>query len=318
VDSLYTLVAPLQSMLFEHLVEPALYDTGLITWAESAYEGLGDALLGLLFIAILYTILRPLEALAPIERWSSRRGVRVDVLYTLLEKTGFLQMFFFLVFLPIGSSIEIWLHGHGYLPRNLEDLFPWLRLHPLAAVLAYLLVIDFFEYWRHRLQHHWTWWWGLHCIHHSQQTMSLWSDSRNHVLDSLLKWMWLAALANVIGVAGTQFLFLVLLKQGVESLSHANVRLSFGAIGDRLIVSPRFHRVHHTMGIGHIGRYGGCNFAPVFSLWDVLFRTARFDLAPGPTGVVDQRDGVDYGAGFWAQQRVGLARLFGRTGSRNA
>ena len=315
---LYSLVAPLQAMLFEHLIEPVLYSAGLITWADDAYEWLGDALLGLAFITILYAVMRPLEAWVPFERWTSRRGVRIDVLYTLLERTGFLQMTFFLLFLPVSSTIEIWLHGHGYLPRNLEDLFPWLRSHPFVSVMAYLLVIDFFEYWRHRMQHQFHWWWGLHCIHHTQRTMSLWTDSRNHVLDSLIKWAWLAALANVIGVAGTQFLFLVLVKQGVESLSHANVRFGFGPVGERLVVSPRFHRVHHTMGIGHQGRYRGCNFASVFSLWDVLFRTARFDLAPGPTGVLDQRDGVDYGEGFWAQQRVGLARMLGLPGARTS
>ena len=107
-----------------------------------------------------------------------------------------------------------------------------------------------------------------------------------------------------------QFLVVTLISGAIEAFSHANVRLSFGPVGDRLIVSPRFHRLHHAMAVGHDGVYKGCNFAAVFSIWDVLFGTANFDAAYHPTGISDQNQGVDYGMGFWAQQRLGLRRLW--------
>jgi sterol desaturase/sphingolipid hydroxylase (fatty acid hydroxylase superfamily) len=84
----------------------------------------------------------------------------------------------------------------------------------------------------------------------------------------------------------------------------------------RVLVSPQYHRLHHAIGLGHEGAVpgslGGCNLAVLFPLWDLLFGTARLDDRYGPTGIRDQLRGRDYGQGFWAQQRLGLARLLGR------
>jgi sterol desaturase/sphingolipid hydroxylase (fatty acid hydroxylase superfamily) len=115
--------------------------------------------------------------------------------------------------------------------------------------------------------------------------------------------------ALAIGVPGNQFVLLVLLMRFVESLSHANLRLGFGALGDRLLVSPRFHRIHHGIGVGHEGTARGCNFATLFPVWDVLFGTANFGRDFPATGIRDQLDGADYGRGFLAQQWKALSRL---------
>jgi sterol desaturase/sphingolipid hydroxylase (fatty acid hydroxylase superfamily) len=50
----------------------------------------------------------------------------------------------------------------------------------------------------------------------------------------------------------------------------------------------------------------------LFPLWDMLFGSARFDDRFDPTGIRDQLQGRDYGRGFWAQQWLGLKRLFSR------
>ena len=43
---------------------------------------------------------------------------------------------------------------------NIEDLFPALETHPLVSFFVYLVILDFAEYWRHRLSHTLRWWWG--------------------------------------------------------------------------------------------------------------------------------------------------------------
>jgi sterol desaturase/sphingolipid hydroxylase (fatty acid hydroxylase superfamily) len=110
---------------------------------------------------------------------------------------------------------------------------------------------------------------------------------------------------------------LVAVSQLWENLQHANFRCSFGWLGDRLLISPRFHRLHHSIGIGHesAGRQtlGGHNFGVLFPWWDMLFKTADFSDRYDPTGVRDQvEEGRDYGRGYWAQQKLGLFRLFER------
>ena len=67
----------------------------------------------------------------------------------------------------------------------------------------------------------------------------------------------LALLALVIGVAPGQFLALTLCSRLLQSLQHANLRWRFGVIGERLLVSPSFHRLHHAIGYGHEGRARG-------------------------------------------------------------
>jgi len=306
----FELIQPAQSWLFQAMILPVLHALGLMAYADDVYEGTGLFVLGLVELVLIFLLLRPLEMLWPVERWTDRRAVRVDVLYTFLYRSGALPLLFFLLMAPVLGPLEIAMRDLGYLPPNLEEMVPWLGTHPLAAFITYALTIDFAEYWRHRLQHRWSWWWALHAVHHSQRQLSLWADDRNHVLDGLLQAIWLTVLAYAVGVPGEQFVFLILLMRFVESLSHTNVRMDFGTIGNRLVVSPHYHRIHHAIGIGHEGKAGGCNFATLFPVWDVLFGTANFSAPTQPTGVRDQLTGADYGRGFVDQQLKGFNRMW--------
>lgn len=310
MDALLGFLETIQSSLFQQAVLPTLHAWGFMSYADEAYDATGFLVLGMAQLALIALALRPLEAWIPAERWNHRRGVRADVLYTFLQRSGALPLLFFAVLAPLWRPFEQGLRGIGYLPPNLEDLVPLLGAHPLAAFLAYAIVIDFFEYWRHRLQHRLGWWWALHAVHHSQRQLSFWADDRNHVLDGLIEAVWLTALGLAIGIPSGQFVWVLLGMRFVENLSHANVRLGFGWLGDRLLVSPRFHRTHHGVGVGHEGPAGGCNFGVLFPVWDLLFGTARFIGDYVPTGIRDQAAGVDYGEGFWRQQWLGLKRLW--------
>jgi sterol desaturase/sphingolipid hydroxylase (fatty acid hydroxylase superfamily) len=304
--------AALQGALFQSLVLPSLYALGLMDLAEPAFDATAFVLLGLVQIVAVYVLLRPLEAWWPVERWSDRRQVRTDVLYTFLNRLGIVPIAIYAVLTPLVDAFDAQLRTWGYIPRNLEDLIPLLALSPLAAFCVYLLVLDLADYWRHRLQHRLRAWWALHSLHHSQRQMSFWNDDRNHLLDELLAGLWFSAVAFLVGVPPEQFVLAVMLTRFVESLSHANLRLNFGRIGSRLLVGPRFHRTHHAIGVGHEGAHRGCNFATLFPLWDIAFGTANFSYRGVETGVADHLQGRDYGAGYFAQQWLGLQRLVAR------
>jgi sterol desaturase/sphingolipid hydroxylase (fatty acid hydroxylase superfamily) len=312
VSAIAAAFAAVQGFVFERAVLPTLYATGLMEFAEPAFDATAFVLLGAIQILVVYLLLRPLEALWPAERWTDRRAVRTDVLYTFLNRLGLVPIAVYAILTPLVDAFDAELRAAGYIPRGLEDLFPWLAASPLAAFCAYLLVLDLADYWRHRLQHRLRFWWALHSVHHSQRQMTFWNDDRNHLLDEVIAGFWFAGVAFLIGVPPGQFVLAVMLTRFVESLSHANVRLSFGAIGERLLVSPRFHRTHHGIGIGHEGRRHGCNFATLFPLWDIVFGTANFRHRGAATGISDQLEGREYGETFVAQQWLGLKRLFGR------
>lgn len=309
MDALLKVLEPLQIWLFQEAVLPFLYASGFMAWADDAFDATGLFLLALCEIGVLYLLLRPLEAWRPVVSQRDPATVRIDVLYTFLYRTGALPLLFFVVLNPFVGTLEVQLRQLGIVPPNLEDLLPLLYNHPLLAFVFYVVVIDFFEYWRHRLQHRFDWWWALHAVHHSQQQMTLWTDDRNHLLDGLIQALWMATVAQLVGVPGSQFIGIVFLIQAVESLSHANVRLHFGPVGNRVLVSPCYHRIHHGIGVGHEGRQRGCNFATLLPVWDQLFGSANHEANYPATGIRDQLQGADYGRGFLDQQLFGLKRL---------
>ncbi len=304
--------AALQGWLFQSAVLPSLYALGLMDFAELAFDATEFVLLGIVQIMAVYLLLRPLEAWRPAEHWQNRSGVRTDVLYTFLSRVGLVPIAVYAVLTPFVDAFDAQLRAAGYIPRSLEDLIPALAQAPLAAFCVYLLLLDLADYWRHRLQHRWRLWWALHSLHHSQRQMTFWNDDLNHLLDELIAGVWFAGVAFLIGVPPEQFVAAVMLTRFVESLSHANVRFGFGGLGERLLVSPRFHRTHHAVGVGHEGARFGCNFATLFPFWDIVFGTVNFAYRGTATGIRDQLEGRDYGETFLTQQWLGLKRLVGR------
>ncbi len=307
--------------LFESVVAPTLFALGFSTYIEPAYDATEVFLVGLVEVAAMALAFTALERWRPVESWADRRPIRVDVLYTLLNRLGVGPLAIFILLSPAVDALDGALRMQGFIPWKLEDAFPGLNDLPVLSFAVYLVVLDFVGYWLHRGQHAFEFWWALHSLHHSQREMTFWADDRNHLLDDILIDAAFALVALAIGVPPGQFVAIVLATRVVESLSHANVRLAFGRLGERLLVSPRFHRTHHAMGLGHEGVHRGCNFAVLFPVWDLLLRTAEMRHIFPATGIRDQLEGRDYGTGFWRQQWLGLVRLmhsFARTSPRAA
>ena len=336
-----------QEWLFERLIEPAAFSLGLGNLLEDGFVATGWLLVGLLQIAVLLLLIGPAQRRWPVEPVVDRAAIRVDVIYTLLHRLGLFK-------LAMCFTVENWLtdgigvlRAHGMPTLQLDALWPGVTDRALVSFVIYLLVFDFIGYWVHRAQHQWDWWWRLHAVHHSQRQLTMWSDNRNHLLDSALNDAIFVAVAIAIGVAPSQFVGLVAVTQLFESLQHANLRCSFGRVAERLLVSPRFHRRHHAIGVGHEARSArepsaagppqgasaplggsepraagsvganirGVNFGVLFSCWDALLGSADWAGGREPTGIRDQvEQGRDYGRGFWAQQWLGLKRLAGRDG----
>lgn len=316
-----------QGWIFEALVQPLIYQLELGEFTEQAFEGVEWFLVGVCELLLLFAILRPLEAAMPVHQITNKTARWNDFSYTVLHRLGLFALVIFFVLDPALDSLTALLHLQGMNPFNLENLWPALVDHPVWVFLLYLLVLDFFDYWYHRAEHHFNWWWALHSLHHSQRNMNLWSDNRNHLLDDFMRDIYMGLVALVIGVQPSQYALLVVISRMLQSLQHANVRIHFGTIGERLLVSPRYHRTHHAIGVGHEshgkGSIGGHNFAILFPLWDILFGTALFIQEFSQTGIRDQLPAPegcsrDYGQGFWAQQWLGIKRLMGKNQTEQA
>jgi sterol desaturase/sphingolipid hydroxylase (fatty acid hydroxylase superfamily) len=306
MTALADLFASVQQALFEWAV-PALFWLGLGNYLEDAYAASLWWTAGVLQIAVLLLVIGPLQRWRPAEPVTDRATIRTDLIYTLIHRLGVFRLVLFFTVAPLFDSLFGALGTAGFGTWHLDQLWPGVTDEAWLSFIIYLLAFDFAAYWLHRWQHRLGVWWRLHSLHHAQRQMTMWSDNRNHFLDDAFVDVLLVVLAQVIGVAPEQFVALVMLTQLSESLQHANVRLSFGRVGERLWVSPRFHRVHHSL---HTGDH---NFGVLLPWWDQLFGTANFQESLEPTGVLDQIEaGRDYGQGLWAQQWLGLKRLCGR------
>lgn len=311
-----------QQRLFESVVQPVLFGLGWGNLLEDGYVATGWLLVGLLQLAVMVAVIAPLQRWRPVEPVTDRQTIRTDILYTLVHRLGLFRVALFFAFGPLWDGLFGLLRVQGLATFHLDALWPGVTDIPWVSLLLYLVVFDFVHYWIHRGQHQFEWWWRLHALHHSQRQMTMWTDNRNHLLDDLLSDTLTVIVAQLIGVAPGQFVAIVALTQLSENFQHANLRMWFGRVGERLWVSPRFHRLHHAIGIGHESQgrqtLGGHNFGVLLPWWDMLFGTANFELRYDPTGTRDQVEPDaqgrvrDYGRGFWAQQWRGLLRLAGR------
>jgi sterol desaturase/sphingolipid hydroxylase (fatty acid hydroxylase superfamily) len=310
-----------QQWLFESLVQPLVFALGLANLLEDAYLATAWFMIGLIQIALLALVVGRLQRWRPVEPVTNRATIRIDILYTLIHRLGLFRIVLFITLEPWFDGMVGTLRTAGFGTLHIDQVWPGVTDGAVLSFVIYLLVFDFMGYWIHRGQHRLDYWWRLHSLHHSQRQMTMWSDNRNHLLDDVVVDSLFVVAAHLIGVAPGQFLALVAFSQLSQSLQHANLRLWFGTVGERLWVSPRFHRLHHSIGLGHESRgpqtLGGHNFGVLLPWWDMLFGTANFELRYDRTGVRDQLDhggvsGRNYGVGFWQQQWLGLLRLVGR------
>lgn len=324
MDTLIDFFANTQAALYEGVMQPLAFAMGLGNRLEDVFNASGWLLVGLLQIAVMLLVIGPLQRWRPVEVVTDLRAIRTDVIYTLIHRLGVFRVVLFLSIDPLFDLLLGELRVHGFGTFHLEDVWPGVTDGPFISFVMYLVVFDFVNYWIHRAQHQWNWWWALHAVHHSQRQMTQWTDNRNHLLDDVFQAVIWVFVGQMIGIAPSQFVAVVALTQLFENFQHANLRVSFGRLGERLWVSPKFHRLHHAIGLRHEMKpkeankpavLGGHNFGVLFPWWDLWMGTANFESDFQPTGIRDQvEEGRDYGEGFWSQQILGIKRFISALG----
>jgi sterol desaturase/sphingolipid hydroxylase (fatty acid hydroxylase superfamily) len=301
IDRFFSILA---GYMDQYAVLPILYHFHWMEWDDLSFDWCLVCMYGLFAVLVTYAVCWPLEHFFPIERWQSQKAVLTDVFYTLLNRVGVIPIITFLLFYQAQTAFTGWVVDMGFVPPTLDSMIPGLFGHAILTFWVYALILDCADYWRHRLSHVFDSWYALHALHHAQRQMSFWSDDRNHFFDDLIAFVWFFVIGLAIGIPPLQFPLLVLLLRFIESLSHANIKLSFGPL-EPILVSPRFHRLHHALrAAGH----NSCNYAGVFSLWDVIFRTADFSPVFLPTG--DPTAPEALATGGYLEQQICGAKLF--------
>ena len=181
-------------------------------------------------------------------------------------------------------------------------------------VLA-LAVTDLIAWYSHYLHHRIPALWAFHSVHHSQEQMNVLSDSRQHLVETMITATLVFAPARVLGLDAPAASTLTFLSIYVGAFIHANIRTNLGA-GRYLMISPQAHRVHHSADPEHYN----ANFGVILACWDHLFGTHyRDDNAYPTTGIRDPRFPLERRArplallGTWLRQTVYPFQLLGGT-----
>lgn len=140
--------------------------------------------------------------------------------------------------------------------------------HQLLTALLFVLVVDFFYYWFHRLQHTRLLWWQ-HRLHHSDQAVNATTTNRHHWSEEALRGvlLWLP-IGLLVEVEPTTLSLLALGFAAWGIFIHANLRIELGILTP-VVSGPQYHRIHHSVWPEHLDR----NFAAYFPIWDILFGT---------------------------------------------
>lgn len=140
------------------------------------------------------------------------------------------------------------------------------------AWLATFLVLDATAYAVHRLAHAVPWFWRLHAIHHSDLEMDATTTHRHHPLEGLVVALLTLPVLLLLGAPPLAVLGYSVAQTVVSTFSHGNLTLGPGAdrwLG-RLLVTPDFHRMHHSAE----RRLTDSNYGQLLPWWDHLLGTA--------------------------------------------
>jgi sterol desaturase/sphingolipid hydroxylase (fatty acid hydroxylase superfamily) len=213
--------------------------------------------------------------------WWRGRGLTTDALYWLIIPfiSPYIRVALMLAIAVIPMRFVSEQELTDYIVNGLS---PVNTLHPVVQGLLYLLASDFLLYWIHRLFHG-VQLWPYHAVHHSAEDVDWTTAYRFHPINLCLGPFLVDVLMLYAGISPIVLLALAPWQTISATFVHANLNWTLGPL-KYVIATPVFHRWHHTAP----AEGGETNFAPTFSLWDVLFGTFYM-----PEGKLPQSYGVD-------------------------
>ena len=232
------------------------------------------ALLGSLVLACLWETMAPARQPSPHALWRWLNNFALAILnHTVM-----------LLALPVIYATLV--QAMGWQQQGL--LQRW-DIHPAAAFCILFLALEAVNYLMHRLNHAVPLLWRLHAVHHSDTELDFSTAHRHHTGEALLGSLVNLPVLLLLGPDIRLLLAYQVLAVLVVALAHANI--SFGARANWLlrwvIVTPDFHRVHHSSDV----RFTNSHFGTVSPLFDLLLGTAH---TPQQVPALDAELGLEY------------------------
>ena len=150
-----------------------------------------------------------------------------------------------------------------------------------VKIVAAVVVFDFLQWFHHWARHKVKAFWHFHAVHHSAREMNVFTDLRVHAAEYMIAEVLVFVPMFALGLPALAIMGVGSVRWWYTRFIHANIRTSMGPL-KHVLVTPQFHRVHHSIEPQHQDK----NFGVVFSVWDRMFGTMHPDYDEYPeTGV---------------------------------
>jgi len=160
-----------------------------------------------------------------------------------------------------------------FISENNLGLFNWISIPWGLKIFFGLLLIDFSDYWFHRLDHKIPILWRFHRVHHSDTSMDASTAIRAFPTEPFYFTLGELLISIIFGLDITSMNIFLLILLPVFFIQHTNIQYPNWV--DKtlgwLIMMPNFHKVHHEQD----QFYTDSNYGTLFILWDRLFGTFK-------------------------------------------
>ncbi len=167
--------------------------------------------------------------------------------------------------LPV--AFAVWCESNSVGLFNAVSFFGWIAI-PLAIV-----ALDLAIYWQHRWMHAIPALWRLHRVHHADTEFDVTTAIRFHPLEIAVSLGYKMVVIAALGAAPLAVAIFEIILNVSAMFNHSNIALS-PAVDRRLrrlLVTPDFHRVHHSAD----QRETDMNYGFCLTIWDYLFRSYK-------------------------------------------
>jgi sterol desaturase/sphingolipid hydroxylase (fatty acid hydroxylase superfamily) len=142
----------------------------------------------------------------------------------------------------------------------------------IAGALAFGS-LDLYMYFWHRMMHTLPIAWRFHLVHHTDRQMNVSTAYRFHPIEIMSSSLPKLFLIWLLGIPSSFVLIYESVFTIIVALHHSNFALpsALDRILAYLILTPHYHRIHHSQVVAETNS----NYASVFIWWDRLFGTYR-------------------------------------------
>lgn len=217
-----------------------------------------DELLSIIFFVFPLSLI-VFEKLHFSDSLLTKRDMSIGMLLGMSEFFNWLlKAFVVLLFVNFFAPFEIFSFSNLLVPRYL-------------SIAISFLFVDFTGYFTHWLFHKIAILWKLHKLHHSDRAVDTITTFFHHPLEGVTNFLLNTLIYVLFDVPVPVILLYGLVASIHAPITHFKILLpeKWNKIVSYLIVTPNFHRVHHSLDM----KEGNSNFGIVFSHWDKLFGT---------------------------------------------